>query len=230
MDETPLLSARQVTKEFVSGHRALDSVDLDLRPGEWTAVTGPSGAGKSTLLQLFAALETPTSGRVLYQGRDLADTDVDAYRRRSVGIVFQLHNLLPHLDIRENLEVAMYGTHLGRRARAARIDALIHDVDLVEQQGRKPPQLSGGERQRAAIARALVNDPEVLLADEPTGSLDPAQVQRLVALVERHMADRQMAVLMVTHDRDVAARARRRVVLDHGRLTEPDVPVPVGPQ
>lgn len=213
-----VLSARRVTKEFVPGQPALSAVDLDVSRGEWISIMGPSGAGKSTLLQIFAALETPTSGRVLYRGVDLGRVDLDAYRRESVGIVFQLHNLLPHLDVRENLEVAMYGTHLTRRQRTERVDELVHQVDLVDQQWRKPPRLSGGERQRAAIARALVNRPEILLADEPTGSLDPAQVSRLVKLIDEMVTDRRLAVVMVTHDPAVASRAHRQLVLDGGRL------------
>ena len=222
----PLLCVRHVTKDFPDGVRALDGVDLEIGSGEWVAITGPSGAGKSTLLQLVAALERPTAGQILFRGRDLADTDLDDYRRRHIGIVFQLHNLLPHLSVRENLEVAMYGTHRGRSERQARIDDLVRQVDLVGQQWRQPPQLSGGERQRAAIARALVNDPELLLADEPTGSLDPAQVFRLVGLVERLIAERHLAVLMVTHDATVAERADRQLRLRQGR-TAPGTTVTV---
>ena len=228
LTEPVVLSARRVTKEFIPGQPALRAVDLDVSRGEWVSIMGPSGAGKSTLLQIFAALETPTSGQVLYRGVDLSRVDLDAYRRGSVGIVFQLHNLLPHLDVRENLEVAMYGTHLARRQRADRVDELVRQVDLVDQQWRKPPRLSGGERQRAAIARALVNRPEILLADEPTGSLDPAQVSRLVELIEGMVADRRLAVVMVTHDPVVAARAHRQMVLDGGLLA-PAVPAVAAP-
>ena len=225
--DRPLLCVRAVTKDFPDGVRAVDGIDLEVGRGEWVAITGPSGAGKSTLLQLVAALEQPTGGRILYDGRVLADMDLDAYRRHRIGIVFQLHNLLPHLSVRDNLEVAMYGTRRGRAARQARIDELVGQVDLTDQQWRKPPQLSGGERQRAAIARALVNDPELLLADEPTGSLDPAQLARLVAMIEQLVADRHLAVLMVTHDAAVAARADRHLRLAGGRAAGPvTVPEP----
>ena len=221
-----LLSVDHVTKDFPDGVRALDGVDCELEAGDWVAITGPSGAGKSTLLQLVAALERPTGGRILYRGRDLAGLDLDDYRRHHIGIVFQMHNLLPHLSVRENLEVAMYGTHRNASERRARIDDLVRQVDLAGQQWRRPPQLSGGERQRAAIARALVNDPGLLLADEPTGSLDPAQVSRLVGLVERLIAERHLGVLMVTHDEGVAARADRQLHLARGRATPGAVTVP----
>lgn len=216
-----ILQARQVRKVFPGGVVALDGVDLDIEAGEWLAITGTSGSGKTTLLQLFAALDTPDAGQVLYKGVDLATLeDIDHYRRQSIGVVFQLHNLLPHLSVRDNIEVAMLGTHLGRRDRVARVTQLIAEVGLEEQQLRRPPELSGGERQRAAIARALANSPAVLLADEPTGSLDPEHVARLVDLLERLHSERGATIVMVTHDRAVARRASRVVNLAEGRLTE----------
>ena len=218
---TPILQARQVRKVFGSEVIALDGVDLEMAAGDWVAITGTSGSGKTTLLQLFAALDNPTSGQILHKGTDLATIhDIDAYRRQSIGIVFQLHNLLPHLNVRDNIEVAMMGTHLGSRSRAARVSELVIDVGLEYQQFRKPPELSGGERQRAAIARALANSPEILLADEPTGSLDPAHVALVIDLLARVNRDHGMTIAMVTHDGEVANRAGRVVSLDAGRLSE----------
>ena len=217
----PILQAKQVRKVFGSEVVALDEVDLDVQGGEWLAVTGTSGSGKTTLLQMFAALDTPTGGHILHYGVDLAALgDLDGYRRRSIGIVFQLHNLLPHLNVRDNIEVAMLGTRRSGRSRAARVSELVSQVGLDDQQLRKPPELSGGERQRAAIARALANSPDVLLADEPTGSLDPEHVARLIQLLRDLNCRDHTTIVMVTHDSAVAAQATRTVMLDAGKLTE----------
>lgn len=141
----PILRARQVTKVFGSDVVAIDRVDLEVAAGHWLAITGSSGSGKTTLLQLFAALDTPTSGQVLFEGVDLrALHDLDRYRRNSIGIVFQLHNLLPHLSVRDNIEVAMLGGRLNRRERTSRVSQLVHETGLDEQQLRRPPELSGG--------------------------------------------------------------------------------------
>ena len=218
----PILQARRVRKAFGSQVIVLDDVDLDVYPGDWVAITGTSGSGKTTLLQLFAALDIPTAGQIFYQGTDLAALrDLDNYRRRSIGVVFQLHNLLAHLNVRDNIEVAMLGTHLSGWARAARVSELVHEVGLEDQQLRKPPELSGGERQRAAIARALANSPEVLLADEPTGSLDPDHVTRLVELLDDLNHQNGTTIVMVTHDTAVAAQAGRVVTLQAGKISEP---------
>jgi len=214
----PLFEVRSVSKQFGSV-TALDGVSLSVEPGEWLAISGSSGSGKTTLLQLFAALEVPSQGDILYKGRDLANLhDLNGYRRTSIGIVFQLHNLLPHLDVRGNIEIVMYGTHRDGHKRVDHVTELLDAVGLIDQQDRKPPELSGGERQRAAIARALANDPEVLLADEPTGSLDPHHVDQLLQLIQSLNRDRQMAIVMVTHDREVARRADRIIQLEAGKV------------
>lgn len=204
--------------------RALDGVRLQVTRGEWVAVVGASGSGKSTLLQLFAALDHPTSGTVRFDGVDLTrHSHLDRYRRSAIGLVFQLHNLLPHLDARRNIEIAMFGTHRSRTARFARAAELLELVQLTGQADRKPPELSGGERQRVAIARALANDPAVLLADEPTGSLDPAGVANVVEVFTRLHRQQGTTIVMVTHDPGVAAAADRRVRLDAGRVV-PEAP------
>jgi ABC-type lipoprotein export system ATPase subunit len=228
-DGRPLLEARAVTKRF-GDVTALDRVDLAITPGQWTAVTGPSGSGKTTLLQLLAALESPDSGQVLHRGRDLAKIRLNRYRHRVIGIVFQLHNLLPHLDVAGNVEVALYATGQHGGQRAARVAELLDEVDLAHLHDRKPPELSGGERQRVAIARALANKPEVLLADEPTGSLDPRNVTRLLDLLTRYQREHSMSIVMVTHDAGVSARADRVLLLRGGRFTPSDAPTPSGEQ
>lgn len=213
-----IVETRGVSVEYGSV-RALDDVDLAVRRGEWLAVEGPSGSGKSTLLQLLAGLDRPTAGHVLFLGQDLSSVKrLDRYRRRDVGLVFQLHNLLPHLDTLGNLEIAMLGTKRHKEARYERAMELLERLQLTAQARRKPPALSGGERQRVAIARALANDPPLILADEPTGSLDPRSIEVAMALfVHLHEVEGR-TIVMVTHDRSVAALADRVVHLEGGRL------------
>lgn len=221
-DETYAVRLRAVRKDFDEGPvRALDGVDLDITRGEWVAVTGPSGCGKSTLLHLIAALDTPTAGRIEVFGEDLARLpNVATFRRNRVGLVFQLHNLLPQLSAQQNVEVAMFGVQHDRRERAHRARQLLADVDLAGREQRPPTRLSGGERQRVAIARALANEPPLLLADEPTGSLDSASVVRVVGLFRQLRESRNLTVLMVTHDREVAAAADRVVTMQDGRVAQ----------
>jgi putative ABC transport system ATP-binding protein len=200
---------------------ALEGVNLAIGESEWVAIVGPSGSGKTSLLQLFSALEAPSSGQVLFEGRNLAaHRDLNGYRRFVVGLVFQLHNLLPHLSVRSNIEIATFGTHLHARDRVTRIDELLSRLDLEGQQERSPPELSGGERQRVAIARALVNRPRILLADEPTGSLDDDHVESLLALLRAEKEERGMTIAMVTHDDDVALTAQRIVTIVDGHVVE----------
>jgi putative ABC transport system ATP-binding protein len=218
----PAIEVMNVSKEFPgAGVRALDGAGLVVEPGEWVAVTGPSGSGKSTLLHLIAALDRPTAGAVLVGGRELDQLDdVDAYRRHTIGLVFQLHHLLAHLDARGNIEIAMFGTHTSRRDRRRRATELLTEVHLADKARRKPPELSGGERQRVALARALANGPAVLLADEPTGSLDPVAVRETLDLFRRLQSDHGVTIVMVTHDVDVAASADRTVRLEAGRFVD----------
>jgi len=216
----PVIEAIEVRKEYAGGAvHALDGANLRVEAGEWVAISGPSGSGKSTLLHLFAALDRPTSGTVMVNGQDLQQLrGVDGYRRHVVGLVFQLHNLLAHLDARRNIEVAMFGTNRSRAERRARADLLLAEVQLDGKAARTPPQLSGGERQRVALARALANEPTVLLADEPTGSLDPASVQQTVELFDRLRREHHTTIVMVTHDPEVAAAADRNVTILDGRI------------
>jgi putative ABC transport system ATP-binding protein len=221
--EAPAVVVREVRKEFDHGLiPALAGVDLVVERGEWVALTGPSGCGKSTLLHLLAALDQPTSGTVEVLGHDLASVrDRAGYRREVVGLVFQLHNLLPQLSAAQNVELAMFGTRRTRRERARRARELLADVDLAGREDRTPTRLSGGERQRVAIARALANDPPLLLADEPTGSLDTASVTRVIELVRRlRRARPDLTVLMVTHDDQVARAADRIVHMRDGRVDD----------
>jgi putative ABC transport system ATP-binding protein len=216
----PVIVLRGVDKAFDRGRvKALDGLDLDVHPGELLAVTGRSGAGKSTLLHLLAALDRPDRGTITALGHDLLRLHrPDRYRRNEVGLVFQLHNLLARLDARRNVEMPMFGTHRGRRARRERADELLAEVDLAGKDHRRPPELSGGERQRVAIARALANSPPLLLADEPTGSLDSAAVQRVLELFHRLREQHEVTIVMVTHDPVVANTADRVVEMRDGRM------------
>jgi putative ABC transport system ATP-binding protein len=224
---SPALQLVRVAKEYDHGAiRALAGVDLTVPCGEFIAVTGRSGCGKSTLLHLVAALEWPTSGQILVHGRDLRrHPDLDAYRRSEIGLVFQLHNLLPHLDAVANIEIAMMGTPLGRRAKHARAGDLLDAVGLGHRARTRPPSLSGGERQRLAIARALANDPAMLLADEPTGALDSAAVDDVLALLARIRSERHITIVLVTHDPLVSAHADRVVELRDGAVVDRTSPV-----
>jgi ABC-type lipoprotein export system ATPase subunit len=210
-----------VVKTFDRSHvRALDGISLSIARNEYVAITGPSGSGKSTLLNLLAALDRPDRGQVIVDGINLTHKrHLARYRRDEVGLVFQLHNLLPHLDVRSNIEIAMFGTHLRREQRRARADDLLASVDLAGKEDRRPPELSGGERQRVAIARALANEPALLLADEPTGSLDPASIDRVLALLRQLRDNSDVTIVMVTHDQAVAATADRILTIEAGRLS-----------
>ncbi len=222
----PAVELAHVVKSFDHGIiRALDGVDLSVAEGEFVAITGPSGCGKSTLLHLVAGLDRPTSGVIRIHGRDLDSLDGDRYRRAEVGLVFQLHNLLPHLSALANVEVAMFSNGLTHRRQREKAAELLDAVGLAAKERARPPRLAGGERQRLAIARALANDPSILLADEPTGSLDTDSAQRVLELFSRIRADRGLTVLMVTHDPQVASAAERVVAMRDGRIVGEQRPV-----
>ena len=216
-----VIEARALCKHYDRGLiKAVDGLNLRVSRGEMLGVTGPSGCGKSTLLHMLAALTPPTSGTLLVEGRDVARlSDVVGYRRDRIGLVFQLHNLLPHLTACENVEIPMFGTSLSRRERRARARRLLADVDLSGQEDRPPTRLSGGERQRVALARALANNPAILLADEPTGSLDVRAVERTLELLHRLRHDRpELTVVLVTHDPRVAQACDRLIHMTDGRI------------
>ena len=226
-EQTPAVSIRGLVKTFEEGRmRALDGVDLDVASGELLAIVGPSGCGKSTLLHLIAALERADEGSIRINGRDIEHSaNLSRYRAREVGLVFQLDNLLTSLTASENVQVPMFETGLKTGERRKRAAELLSLVGLEGKDGSLPSQLSGGERQRVAIARALANRPGLLLADEPTGRLDSASGRRILDLLESLREARGLTVIVVTHDRDVAARADRIVEMLDGRIVQ-DEPEP----
>jgi putative ABC transport system ATP-binding protein len=199
---------------------ALDGVSLRIDPGEFVAITGTSGSGKSTLMHLVGCLDTPTSGRVTVAGEDVSTAGSDRLarlRNRSIGFVFQAFNLLPRLDVQRNIELPLVYAGVSAAERRRRAAAAAAQVNLTDRLTHRPSQLSGGQCQRVAVARALVNDPALILADEPTGNLDSANgadVLRLLATL--HAAGR--TIVLVTHDPAVAARAARVVELHDGRV------------
>jgi putative ABC transport system ATP-binding protein len=225
----PLYELRAATKRYNDGATqvtAVDSIDLTIHRGEFVALAGPSGSGKTTMLQLLGALDRPTSGEVLFEGRrveSMSDGDLAALRRNTLGFIFQQFNLIPTLTARENVEVAMAPTAVGAAERRRRAGWLLERVGLGQRSDHVPSQLSGGEQQRVAIARALSNEPSVLLADEPTGNLDTATGDEVIGLIQKLWQERGLTVVLVTHDRGVAQRAPRVVRLRDGRLASAEL-------
>ncbi len=203
------------------GVRALDGVTLAVPEGQFLAVMGPSGSGKTTLLNLLGAMDQPSKGEVSVAGVSLAEVrDMDRFRARTIGFVFQVHNLIPTLTAWENVEAAMRAGPWRRRMRKERARALLAQVGLAHRAGHLPGQLSGGERQRVALARALANEPHLLLADEPTGNLDTASGQGLIAALRQLNQERCLTVILVTHDPAIARAADRIVVLRDGQIVQ----------
>ncbi len=225
-NNTPwLIETRDLTRIYGNGEeiRALDGVNLQIPPGELMTVMGPSGSGKSTLLNMVGALDRPTKGQVFVNGKDLAKIrDKDRFRAQTVGFIFQLHNLLPTMTARENVEVPMIG-QLGLIARRKRSKELLELVGLGDRLKHLPSQLSGGQRQRVAVARALANNPPLVLADEPTGSLDTAAGQALMQLLRDLNQNQGTTFLIVTHDPAVARQTKRVVVMADGKIAREDI-------
>ena len=221
----PPLEARRLEKSFVGGDggelRILHGIDVSIATGEAIAITGASGAGKSTLLHLLGALDRPTAGQVLVGGREIAglgDEDLATIRNRHIGFVFQFHHLLREFTALENVMMPALVAGLALEDAQAHARTLLSEVGLVDRASHKPRQLSGGEQQRVAVARALVNKPLVLLADEPSGNLDTGTSQRLHDLLFNLREHRDLSLVVVTHNIDLADRADRRLVLEAGRL------------
>lgn len=201
---------------------AINGVTLSILTGEFVALLGSSGSGKSTLLNLLAGLDRPTSGAIVVQNRNLAEMDTHElarYRSQIVGMVFQAFNLLPRMTLEENVELPLRLAEVDRAERSSRVREALEHVRLDKRLAHRPSELSGGEQQRAALARALVNRPSILLADEPTGNLDSATGEEIMLLLKQFNETLSMTIVMVTHERPLAERfAHRIVTLADGKL------------
>jgi putative ABC transport system ATP-binding protein len=222
-----ILEARNVTREYrmkAETVRALAEVSVAIERGEFVAVLGSSGSGKSTLLNLFGGLDRPTSGEVLFDGESLApltSREMSRYRLRRVGMIFQTFNLIPTMTARQNVTLALAFAGLSRSERNKRALELLDRVGLSERSEHLPSELSGGEQQRVAIARAIANEPQVLLADEPTGNLDSSRAAEVIGILDEMRQRDSKTIVLVTHDRELADRFATRVIrLKDGRVIE----------
>jgi ABC-type lipoprotein export system ATPase subunit len=215
--------AQGLVKRFDRGRvQAVNELDLEIGFGEFVAICGPSGCGKTTLLNLIAAIERPDAGTLHVAGRyltKLSESEANEHRQSVVGLVFQLHNLLPNLTALENVQVPMLAAGRSPHERHERARSLLGRVGLSHRQDALPTTLSGGERQRVAIARALANEPQILLADEPTGALDSVSGERLLDLLDELQRNDQTTLIVVTHDEHIAARATRVLHMLDGKIT-----------
>jgi putative ABC transport system ATP-binding protein len=222
----PALQTAEVTRHYLMGEatiRAVDGVTLEIARGEFVALLGTSGSGKSTLLNLLAGLDRPTGGSILAYGRNLAEMSGDElakYRSLTVGMVFQSFNLLPRMTLEENVELPLRLAEVERGDRAGRVHEALKQVGLAARLAHRPAELSGGEQQRASLARALVNRPTILLADEPTGNLDSRTGEEIMNFIQQFNKELGMTVIMVTHEARLADRyAARQFHLRDGKLS-----------
>lgn len=217
---------RSVSKRFQNGRAtvtALEDVDLDIARGEFVVIQGPTGHGKTTLLQMLGALDRPTSGSIMFEGSDLAalrEAALASLRSRAFGFVFQTFNLIPTLTAQENVETALVPLSVATQERQSRAAAALAELGLSTRAAHLPSELSGGEQQRVAIARALVRQPEVILADEPTGNLDEVTREEIMDLLSALWEAREQTLVVVTHDSAVARRGSRRIWIRDGRVAE----------
>ena len=211
---------RDLYKSYEDGKiRALNGVNLTIEDGEFVSIIGPSGSGKSTLLNMLGALDVPDSGIINVAGEDLKTSKkLNEFRAQKIGFIFQLHNLIPNISVVENVEIPMFTQKLSSKEMRNKALRLLDDVGLKDKADIKPNKLSGGERQRVAIARALANDPSIILADEPTGSLDSKTSSRILKqLIDLH-EDKNVTLIIVTHDMDVAKLADRTIEVLDGEI------------
>jgi putative ABC transport system ATP-binding protein len=220
-----LIHTENLTKDYAVGKyvvHALREVSFDIAPGEYIAITGPSGSGKSTLMHLLGCLDIPSSGKYFLSSTDvtsLSDLELSKLRNRSIGFVFQTFNLLPRVTVMKNVELPLLYAGVDARTRNKKINAILERVGLSHRKTHRPNELSGGEMQRVAVARALINDPKVVFADEPTGNLDSKTGKEIMTLFNEIAAEGN-TVILVTHDATIASYARRQVKMLDGKIIE----------
>jgi len=222
----PMIQCRGVSKSYHKGSTVvtpLEALDLDVPKGEFLALMGPSGSGKTTLLNLLSGIDSPTSGSLIIAGTEIAKlsrSELTRWRAKHVGYIFQLYHLVPVLTAFENVELPLLLSHMSKRERHERVENALSLVALGDRMHHTPSELSGGQEQRVAIARAIVADPEILVADEPTGDLDRESATRILELLRQLAAEFEKTIVMVTHDAKAAAAADRTLHLEKGQLLE----------
>lgn len=230
----PLIECHRLTKSYRKGEMEitpLSNLDLMVEAGEFLALMGPSGSGKTTLLNLIAGIDRPTSGRLVIDGVDVgarSRSELARWRSEYIGYIFQLYNLIPTLTAYENVELPLLLHDYSREVRHQKVTLALDLVGLADRYDHFPRQLSGGQEQRVAIARAIVTDPVVLLADEPTGNLDTSKSREIMAIISRLNREEGLTVIMVTHEEDIAAHARRVIQFIDGRIASERLQEPAG--
>lgn len=220
----PLIALHDITRVYGKGEaevRALDGVSMTVQPGEFVALMGPSGSGKSTTMNILGCLDSPSSGRYLFKGVEVGNLDHDQralLRRNYLGFIFQGYNLLPRTTALQNVELPLIYKGIGREEREERAMAALRKVGLAERADHDPSELSGGQQQRVAIARALAGNPQVVLADEPTGNLDTKRSVEIMELLQALNRDEGLTIVMVTHEEDMADYARRLIWMVDGKV------------
>jgi putative ABC transport system ATP-binding protein len=223
LQPSAVIRAEDLWRTYVMGSEeihALRGVSFEIQPNEYVAIMGPSGSGKSTLMNLIGCLDTPSKGRYILRGKEVSamnDDELAEIRNREIGFVFQTFNLLPRASALQNVELPLVYAGVGREERVARATKSLEMVDLTHRMSHRPNELSGGQRQRVAIARALVMGPSILLADEPTGNLDTATGNEIMALFEK-LRSGGNTIILVTHERDVAEHAQRIIHIRDGKI------------
>jgi ABC-type lipoprotein export system ATPase subunit len=217
-----VVEVKDLIKTYENGQvKALNGISFNIKEGEFVSIIGPSGSGKSTLLHMLGALDIPDSGTITVGGVDLQNNKkLNEYRAEKVGFIFQLHNLIPNLSVVENVEIPMYTRKISSKEQRNKALQLLNDVGLEDKAKMKPNQLSGGERQRVAIARSLANDPSIVLADEPTGSLDSKTSNKILEKLNSLNKEKNVTIIIVTHDMNVAKLADRVIEVLDGKILE----------
>lgn len=222
-----ILETQNLCKTYGKGDvmvRALDNVSFSVEKGEFVAIVGPSGSGKSTLLHILGGVDTATSGSVIIDKTDISTLDETAlaiFRRRQIGLIYQFYNLIPILTVEENLTLPLLLD--GRKPDQAKVNNIIQKLGLSNRMNHLPNQLSGGQQQRVAIGRALINNPALLLADEPTGNLDSENSREIISLLRNFNKEFNQTVIMITHDERIALSADRIIAIEDGRITRDEV-------